>query len=309
MQKYMAHRPSDMVSNHLHWSWFETTSEGRWAMYFNISILIYVGVNLVIDSYRRDPSQWLQRPVPPAEEGKRICCSVHYGVDEYIYKGEPFHGARLDAFCGGLRLDLREAVITEDEEIDIHTFMGGVELIVPDWLNVETKSRSFIGGVDNETNLNVKDGAPCLHIVASNFLGGVSIKNLAVLAITVIMCTATFAQNDSLSMDSTLWYNQTQQLDGIVVKGQLPKTRAKGDAMRTTVAGTILEKAGTLTADLRCIDLFNTNKTEALIFGYRDLATNNPARRTFILDLTWKFNEARSKYRGSGAGDKQKARM
>ena len=35
----------------------------------------------------------------------------------------------------------------------------------------------------------------------------------------------------------------------------------------------------------------------------------NPARRTFTLDLTWKFNEARSKYRGSGAGEKQKARM
>ena len=68
-------------------------------------------------------------------------------------------------------------------------------------------------------------------------------------------------------------------------------------------------RLGTLTADLRCIDLFNTNKTEAIIFGYRDLATNNPARRTFILDLTWKFNEAHSKYRGSGAGDKQKARM
>lgn len=70
-----------------------------------------------------------------------------------------------------------------------------------------------------------------------------------------------------------------------------------------------LRSLGTLTADLRCIDLFNTNKTEAIIFGYRDLATNNPARRTFILDLTWKFNEARSKYRGRGAGDKQKARM
>ena len=54
---------------------------------------------------------------------------------------------------------------------------------------------------------------------------------------------------------------------------------------------------------------FDANKTEVIIFGYRDLATNNPARRTFILDLTWKFNEARSKYRGSGAGEKQKARM
>ena len=40
-----------------------------------------------------------------------------------------------------------------------------------------------------------------------------------------------------------------------------------------------------------------------------ELTTHNPARRTFVLDLTWKFNEARSKYRGSGAGEKQKARM
>jgi hypothetical protein len=70
-----------------------------------------------------------------------------------------------------------------------------------------------------------------------------------------------------------------------------------------------LRRAGTLTADLRCMDPLNTNKTEATIYGYRELTTFNPARRTFILDLTWKFNEARSKYRGSGAGDKQKARM
>ncbi len=38
----------------------------------------------------------------------------------------------------------------------------------------------------------------------------------------------------------------TQLLKEVVVKGQLPKTHAKGDAMRTTVAGTILEKAGTV---------------------------------------------------------------
>ena len=70
-----------------------------------------------------------------------------------------------------------------------------------------------------------------------------------------------------------------------------------------------LRRLGSLTADLRCIDIFNTNKTDAVIYGYRDLKVHNPARRTFSLDLTWKFNEARSKYRGSGAGEKQKARM
>ena len=70
-----------------------------------------------------------------------------------------------------------------------------------------------------------------------------------------------------------------------------------------------LHRLGTLNLDFRCNDIFNTNKTEATIYGIRELTSYNPARRTFMLDLTWKFNEARSKYRGSGAGEKQKARM
>ena len=128
------------------WSWFERVSEEPWVTYFCIFMLIYIGVSLIIDSYRRDPDQWLQRPLPIGEDGKRICCSVHYGGDEYIYRGESFHGARLDAFFGGIRMDLRNATITEDEEIEIHTFCGGVELLVPPTVNVLVKSRSFIGG-------------------------------------------------------------------------------------------------------------------------------------------------------------------
>ena len=52
--------------------------------------------------------------------------------------------------------------------------------------------------------------------------------------------------NDSISNDSTMWYNQTHQLGEVTVKSRLPKTRVKGDAMRTTVAGTILENAGNM---------------------------------------------------------------
>lgn len=70
-----------------------------------------------------------------------------------------------------------------------------------------------------------------------------------------------------------------------------------------------LRSLGSLTIDARCYDIFNSNKTESTIFGMREITAYNPARRTFSVDLTWKFNEARSKYRGSGAGEKQKARM
>jgi hypothetical protein len=70
-----------------------------------------------------------------------------------------------------------------------------------------------------------------------------------------------------------------------------------------------LQHLGSLTVDARCMDIFNTSKAGATIFGPRELYTSNPARRTFLLDLTWKFNSAGSKYRGTGAGEKQKARM
>ena len=70
-----------------------------------------------------------------------------------------------------------------------------------------------------------------------------------------------------------------------------------------------LRSLGSVTLDLRCYDIFNTNKSAGIIYGIREITAYNPARRTFSVDLTWKFNEAQSKYRGSGAGDKQKARM
>ena len=67
---------------------------------------------------------------------------------------------------------------------------------------------------------------------------------MAAMMMTMTMVAQTL--NDSVSTDTTQWFNQTQELKGVVVKGRLPKTRVKGDAMRTTVAGTILEKAGTV---------------------------------------------------------------
>ena len=154
------------------WLW-----KHHWTEYFGPIILLYVGIELIIYSFNHNPSQWLQRPVPQSEEGKRICCAARFGADEYIYNGRIFHGARLDAFCAGIRLDLRQAVISEDEEIDIHIFLGGVELYVPDNVNVIVKSHSFLGGVGNDTVTVPDKNARRIYITASNFVGGVSVKN------------------------------------------------------------------------------------------------------------------------------------
>ena len=158
----------------IEWNWLW---QQPWVNYVAPVVFLLVGAKLVAGGMKCDQRQWLRRPLPLGEEGKRIYCKASYGGDEYVYNGETFHGARLEARYGGIRLDLRNAVITEDEEIDIRTVMGGVELFVPPTVNIDVKSRSFIGGVGNETTNPMVAGAPCLHIVASNTLGGVSIKN------------------------------------------------------------------------------------------------------------------------------------
>ena len=160
-----------------HISWLEGNSMNTLEIYVVLFVMLYVGIWLIVDGFRNNHDQWLQRPLPIGEEGKRISCSVSFGGDEYIYHGESFHGAHLRTKCGGIRMDLREAIITEDEEIDISTFMGGVELLVPTTVNIVVKSRSFIGGVGNETIKSANPDAPCLHIIASNIIGGVSVRN------------------------------------------------------------------------------------------------------------------------------------
>lgn len=66
---------------------------------------------------------------------------------------------------------------------------------------------------------------------------------------------------------------------------------------------------GKFTIDLRCHDPFNIQKVGNIVYGLRQIEGHNPAKRTFSLDVTWRFNEAQKKYKGSGAGDSQKNRM
>lgn len=159
------------------WGIVQLNWDHSWTEYFGPVLLLYVGIEMLIYSLSHNPSQWLQRPLPKGEDGKRMCCSVRFGADEYVYHGEPFRGARLDALCGGLRLDMRQALISEDEEIDIHTFLGGVEILVPANVNVIVNSHDFLGGVSDETVKSPDSVSRTIHITASNFLGGVSIKH------------------------------------------------------------------------------------------------------------------------------------
>lgn len=67
-----------------------------------------------------------------------------------------------------------------------------------------------------------------------------------------------------------------------------------------------------LSFQLRGNDLFNTSRTKAVIYygALRTMSTDiHPSSRSVSLTVRYKFNSAKSKYRGTGAGESQKSRM
>ena len=93
-------------------------------------------------------------------------------------------------------------------------------------------------------------------------------KKLALTAIGLLASATIWAQTADVDSTRHSQLEETQQLSEVVVKSSLPKTKVKGDAMRTLVNGTILEKAGSCTDVLNRIPQLKAEKDGAVeVFG------------------------------------------
>ena len=85
-----------------------------------------------------------------------------------------FNGSDVTACFGGIKLDLREAIIEKDIVINASSIFGGINILVPEDVNVIVKSTSIFGGVTNKKeNTNSKKN---IYINAMCMFGGVDIK-------------------------------------------------------------------------------------------------------------------------------------
>lgn len=87
------------------------------------------------------------------------------------------------AMMGGNQIDLRDAFLESDRiQINAYTFMGGIEIIVPEGVFVICDGMGIFGGfeqsVDKAGALNparLPNNAPTVHIKGLAFMGGVSV--------------------------------------------------------------------------------------------------------------------------------------
>ncbi len=88
---------------------------------------------------------------------------------------EKFEGANLESVFGNIVFDLRKSKPVTEMVIDASAIFGGIEIIVPNDVNVKVKSTAIFGGVSNHIS-NSENAEYTIYIDAFTMFGGIDIK-------------------------------------------------------------------------------------------------------------------------------------
>ncbi len=92
------------------------------------------------------------------------------------FDDDKFTGADLTAVFGGVKCDLRKAIIEENQIINATSIFGGIEIFVPEDVKVKIKSTPIFGGVSDKSNYSKEEQAHIIYINATCIFGGVEIR-------------------------------------------------------------------------------------------------------------------------------------
>lgn len=92
------------------------------------------------------------------------------------FDNEEFMGCSISAIFGGVKCDLRNAIIKNDVVINATSIFGGITIYVPVGVNVKITSTSIFGGVSDERKNKAKDNKHTIYIDTTSMFGGIEIK-------------------------------------------------------------------------------------------------------------------------------------
>ena len=143
-----------------------------WKLLFP-AIIVIVGLKMVFSGLFGNKANEMIKQLKL--EGKQPKSGfAAFSGNDIRYDGEVFEGAELTAVFGGIKCDLRNAVITQDCAIGASAIFGGIDILVPDNVNVKVNSSSIFGGVSNKTA--VHPDAPTIYVSGICMFGGIDIK-------------------------------------------------------------------------------------------------------------------------------------
>lgn len=138
------------------------------------SVIVIIGLSLIFkNTFNSKINNEIKKLNSKNTKDNEYCAT--FSGQRIDFPNEEFKGATLNSVFGSITCDLREAKIKEDVVINASSVFGGIDIIVPDDVNIKVKSNSIFGGVDNKKK-NSEDKKHTIYVNASCLFGGVDIK-------------------------------------------------------------------------------------------------------------------------------------
>ncbi len=139
------------------------------------TILIVVGLSIIFkDSLGGKVNDEIKK-LNEKRNGENSYCATFSGQN-INFNEEIFTGADLTAVFGGIKCDLRNAIIESDIVINASSTFGGIEIYVPSNVKIKIKAVPIFGGVDNKANTKTDENSHTIYINSTALFGGVEIK-------------------------------------------------------------------------------------------------------------------------------------
>lgn len=139
------------------------------------AIIVIVGLKMIFGAIFGDKAIKMLETSRKNGDSIKVGCATFSGQN-LNFDGEQFSGAELTAVFGGVKCDLRQAIIEKDCAVNATSVFGGIDILVPDNVNVKVNSNSIFGGVSEKNHRTAVQGAVTIYINATCMFGGVEIK-------------------------------------------------------------------------------------------------------------------------------------
>lgn len=136
--------------------------------------LVIIGVSIIFkDSIHGKINSEISKINKSQKDIPSYCAT--FSEQNANFENEEFKGADLTAVFGGVKCDLRQAIINSDTVIKAESIFGGVEIYVPSNVKVKIKSTPIFGGVTDKSVYN-QESEHTIYINSTCIFGGVDIK-------------------------------------------------------------------------------------------------------------------------------------
>lgn len=139
------------------------------------TILVVLGLSMIFKDALGGKINDEIKKLNQKRNGENSYCATFAGQN-INFNEEKFTGADLTAVFGGVKCDLRNAIIESDVVINASATFGGIEIYVPSNVKIKIKSVPIFGGVDNKANTKTDENSHIIYINSTAIFGGVEIK-------------------------------------------------------------------------------------------------------------------------------------